>query len=197
MPSPSGSNAITGDASWPAEINLAFAEGLYAEYLRDPSTVSDEWRRYFDSLTVPERHTARQDGQGSTRPAPSRQARPQVEPPVPRRAVSEPTKAERQSADSAPIRATGRASDGVGEAALQHCVDKIVRAYRARGHMEARIDPLGMRQVQASPELDPSFFGLREEDLDRKISPATLSGCSLDTPRAVIERLKETYTRSV
>lgn len=63
--------------------------------------------------------------------------------------------------------------------------------------MEARIDPLGMRQVQASPELDPSFFELREEDLDRKISSATLSGCSLDTPRAVIERLKETYTRSV
>ena len=188
---------MSGDSSWPAEINLAFAEALYADYLRDPSRVSDEWRRYFDSLAVPKRRQARDDGQGAARPAPSLQRRPHGQPPAPRRAGSGRAKTPHRTAAGAAPAATHSSSDRVGAAALQHCVDKIVSAYRARGHMEARIDPLGMRQVHTSPELDPSFVGLGDEDLDRKISPATLSGCSLDTPRAVIERLKETYTRSV
>ena len=62
--------------------------------------------------------------------------------------------------------------------------------------MVARIDPLELAE-HASPELDPAHYGLNERDMDEKISPKTLSGCSLDTPRAVIERLRETYTRSV
>src|SRR5690554_897240 len=29
---------------------LAFAEGLYAEYLKDPASVPPDWRRYFEEL---------------------------------------------------------------------------------------------------------------------------------------------------
>ena len=31
-------------------INLAFAEELYASYLRDPSSVSADWREYFELM---------------------------------------------------------------------------------------------------------------------------------------------------
>ena len=34
----------------PGGLNLAFAEELYTAYLRDSSSVSEEWRRYFDSF---------------------------------------------------------------------------------------------------------------------------------------------------
>ena len=34
----------------PSASNLAFVEKLYYEWLRDPSAVDEEWRRYFDAL---------------------------------------------------------------------------------------------------------------------------------------------------
>ena len=34
----------------PNIANLDFVEGLYAEYLRDPSSVAPEWRRYFEKI---------------------------------------------------------------------------------------------------------------------------------------------------
>src|SRR5688500_4885927 len=34
----------------PSTLSLLFAEGLYTDYLRDPSSVPADWRAYFDSL---------------------------------------------------------------------------------------------------------------------------------------------------
>ena len=34
----------------PSTLSLLFAEGLYTDYLRDPSSVAPDWRAYFDSL---------------------------------------------------------------------------------------------------------------------------------------------------
>ncbi len=161
--------ASTG--KWPTEINLGFAEEIYYDYLRNPTSVSDEWRTYFESMA----------------------ADPAVLPPAPS-TTSPASRTDPLAASDPAARARREASS---EAALQHCVDKIVSAYRIRGHMEAQVDPLGMRNQQAAPELDPAFYGLQPEDLDRQISPETLSGCSLSTPRAVIKRLRETYARSV
>ena len=33
----------------PNTINLAFVEGLYLDYLKDPLSVPAEWRAYFES----------------------------------------------------------------------------------------------------------------------------------------------------
>ena len=35
---------------WPADMNLAFVEGLYADYERDPASVPEEWREYFKQV---------------------------------------------------------------------------------------------------------------------------------------------------
>src|SRR5213594_3814053 len=40
----------TREQSLPGALNLSFVEGLYADYLRDPESVTPEWRVYFDNL---------------------------------------------------------------------------------------------------------------------------------------------------
>ena len=35
---------------WPGSLSLAFLEGLYRDYLRDPNSVGQDWRGYFDAL---------------------------------------------------------------------------------------------------------------------------------------------------
>ena len=34
----------------PGSLNLAFLEDLYAQYLRDPASVSADWQEYFGNL---------------------------------------------------------------------------------------------------------------------------------------------------
>ena len=91
---------------------------------------------------------------------------------------------------------TDQRGENAVDADLQHRLDNLVRAYRVRGHRDACVDPLELAPGK-SPDLDPACYGLRPRDMDRKISPRTLSGCGLDTPGEVIERLRETYTRSI
>ena len=156
--------------NWPNEINLAYVEHLFDEYQSDPTSVSAQWRDYFSSIT-----DGTEDQQRPARTAPA----------LPAPGETPGQRRRREQADTA-----------ASSAGLQHCVDKVVRAYRVRGHMVARFDPLDLT-TKATKELDPSFYGIHPGDMDQTISPETLSGCSLDTPRKVIDRLRETYTRSI
>ena len=163
---------MADSGKWPTEINLAFVENLFAEYQRDPGAVPAGWRDYFAALADDSRFVS---GTPSWAEDSSAAAQPQQQ-------------------KSGP---TGRPADPGGSSAeLQHRVDKVVRAYRVRAHMVARVDPLDMTR-RVLEELNPTTYGLHADDMDEPISPETLSGCSLDTPRQVIERLMETYTRSI
>ena len=37
---------------FPHSQNLAFIEEIYSDYLKNPSSVSPDWRTYFQSLSV-------------------------------------------------------------------------------------------------------------------------------------------------
>src|SRR5438128_1480311 len=40
-----------GEAKLPSSVSLPFLEALYQDYLRDPESVSPDWRRYFQGLS--------------------------------------------------------------------------------------------------------------------------------------------------
>ena len=176
----------------PAEINLAFAEEIYASFMRDPQSVSPQWRAYFESFDT---ETAQSAPEPTVAPTPNR---PEPATSTPRQPTPSPSpKPAPSPAPRAEAWKARRASErGVRAASLQHAVDLLVRAFRVRGHIIAAVNPLEAETL-GSPEFESSQYGIEEGDLDKRISPDTLSGCSLNTPRLVIERLRETYTRSV
>src|SRR6185437_7624620 len=45
----------------------------------------------------------------------------------------------------------------------------LIRAYRARGHFHANLDPLGLEPPKNEEELDPRSYGFTDADMDRKI----------------------------
>lgn len=146
-------------------LSLSFIESLYADYERDPSSVSSEWRRYFDRL-------AHMDGNGEAASATAGangQSRPSLAPVVRRE---------------------------VEVAVRQDRVDQLVRSYRVRGHMAAQIDPLNMPRPPR-PELDPAYYGFTEDDLDQPVSSRTIYGPDIRTLRQIIQRLRNTYCRSI
>jgi 2-oxoglutarate dehydrogenase E1 component len=148
--------------------NLSFAEELYVHYLRAPSSVPADWRRYFEGFS----QDATSGGKLTLAPA---------------------------FPDSAPFRAArnGAASAEATELArLQNRVDLLIRNYRVRGHLIARLDPLD-RPRPHLPELDPEFYGFTEADMERSFSSETLHRDGPLTLREILKCLRNTYCRSI
>ncbi|HKY38748.1 MAG TPA: 2-oxoglutarate dehydrogenase E1 component [Polyangiaceae bacterium] len=178
----------------PSTLSLLFAEGLYTDYLRDPSSVTPEWRAYFDSLGP--------DGAFAKTPklGPVFRPRSVFNPVVTNGAVvpngnSHAVNGHGQVNGNA--NGNGALVQGVSDAAVrQDAVDALVRAYRVRGHMIAKIDPLGLPRPNQA-ELDPEFYELTSNDLDRKFSSRTIFGAQVLTLREILTRLRNTYCRSI
>jgi 2-oxoglutarate dehydrogenase E1 component len=148
--------------------NLPFAEELYVRYLRDPSSVPADWRRYFEQL--------------------SRDATTGGKPPlVPLFQVSAPF---------APPRDGAAGAEASELARLQNRVDLLIRNYRVRGHLIARLDPLD-RPRPHLPELDPEFYGFTETDMARTFFVETLHREGPLTLREIFKCLRSTYCRFI
>jgi len=153
----------------PNSANLPFVEGLYAEYLRQPSAVPEEWRRYFEVMENGERTQAR------PRPGPSFRPPSLFNPPAP---VSARVAVERTMAG------------------MQDRVDQLIRSYRFRGHTIARINPIGFPRPKR-PELDPEYYGFTDADFDRRFSCQTMHCEGRLTLAEILDRLWNTYCRSI
>ena len=79
---------------------------------------------------------------------------------------------------------------------LQHRVDRLIRAYRERGHIQARIDPLSQNSRYV-PELDPQYYGFGDADMDRLVVCESMRQSGRMTLRALISRLREIYCGSI
>jgi 2-oxoglutarate dehydrogenase E1 component len=76
-------------------------------------------------------------------------------------------------------------------------VEQMIRAYRVRGHMIAQIDPLGFRVRPKLPELEPSYYDFREEDMDHLFVAESLPGPNPRTLRSILQQLHQTYCNSI
>ncbi len=89
------------------------------------------------------------------------------------------------------------------EAAIRQAADdsmraySLVRLYRVRGHLAAKLDPLGLAHHDPVPELDPAFHGFGPGDLDRKIYLGGLLGFETATIREIVPVLQANYCGTV
>lgn len=73
---------------------------------------------------------------------------------------------------------------------------ELINLYRVRGHLIAKLDPLGGHQIY-HPELDPANFGLTMWDLDREFATGGLGGLERGTLRQILASLREAYCQNV
>jgi 2-oxoglutarate dehydrogenase E1 component len=85
---------------------------------------------------------------------------------------------------------------GTEAAGEQDRINQLIRAFRVRGHIIAQVHPIGaMPPVPA--ELDPTFHGFTEADLDRSFECETVQHPGPLTLRRLLEVLRHTYCRSI
>jgi 2-oxoglutarate dehydrogenase E1 component len=152
--------------------NAAWVEDLYEQFLRDPGSVDAKWRAYFEGLK-------------------GREAGDVPHGPIVEQVAQTARRAVRGLAPGA-----AAAVDDV-YAQKQAGVHKLVTAYRARGHLAATLDPLGLAPRQAAPDLELAFHGLSGADLDVEFSTGSLSAPARMKLRDIVALLKSTYSSSV
>ncbi|MBT8420636.1 MAG: 2-oxoglutarate dehydrogenase E1 component, partial [Gammaproteobacteria bacterium] len=76
----------------------------------------------------------------------------------------------------------------------QAAVSRLIRAYRFRGHRQAELDPLGLYERTAVPDLTLEFQKLTESDLDTSFNADRLFDDSQKaTLREIIETMRTIY----
>ncbi len=144
--------------------NAAFLGDLYARWATDPGSVDLSFAELFSTLNDDSRAVLEEATGASW---------------APRFAPREPA-----PAPSGDLRATIIPS-------LRALM--LIRSYRVRGHLEARLDPLGLQVPPPHPELDPATYGFTEADLDRPIFIDNVLGRESATLREIMAILRETY----
>ncbi|HEX7447457.1 MAG TPA: 2-oxoglutarate dehydrogenase E1 component [Pirellulales bacterium] len=167
----------------PGSLSLAFVEGLYDDYLRDPGAVEPHWREYFDRFRASPAQRITGNGRSARRWRPGPSFRPA--------SIFNPSGGAGANGDPATL------ATPVAEVAnLQDRVDQLIRAYRVRGHMVAQINPLALPRPH-QPELDLEFYRFTEADLDRHFSIDTIPGADTLSLAGIVEHLRNTYCRSI
>jgi 2-oxoglutarate dehydrogenase E1 component len=69
----------------------------------------------------------------------------------------------------------------------------LIRSYRVRGHLEARLDPLGLTIPAPHSELDPRSYGFTDADLDKPIFIDNVLGRETASLREIMQILRDTY----
>jgi 2-oxoglutarate dehydrogenase E1 component len=167
--------------------NAAFLSDLYARWVENPGSVDPSFSELFEALND-EARSVLMDAEGASW-APRHISFEDAEPVV----AKKPGKAE-----AAPAPAGGL-PDSRTRAAILDSIRALmmVRVYRVRGHLEAKLDPLGLQAPKHHPELDPKSYGFTDADMDRPIFIDMVLGRETATLREIIAILRETYCSSV
>ncbi|MFC4299705.1 MAG: 2-oxoglutarate dehydrogenase E1 component [Castellaniella sp.] len=161
--------------------NAPYVEDLYEAYLNDPGSIPDQWRSYFDQL----QHLPAADGREATRD--------QAHAPI----VA--SFAQRARENTLQIRPAQASDQSLAIAGKQVYVQSIIAAYRTLGSRIAQLDPLKRRDRPDIPELDPTFYGLSEADLDQIYSATNTYFTKADTMtmRDILKALRDTYCQNI
>ena len=82
------------------------------------------------------------------------------------------------------------------QARKQSQVGSLIFAYRSRGHLIAKLDPLG-DNLSEHPDLSLGMFDLADDDLDRVFDTGHLGGPARAPLKEILGILQDTYCRSL
>ena len=157
--------------------NAAFLGEQYARWAANPHSVDPTFAELFSALNDDARAVLEEATGASWAP---RHPAEDEEVPTPDRRKPQP-----------PVLQSGEQVRAATIASLRALM--LIRSYRVRGHLEARLDPLGLQIPKPHAELDPRSYGFTDSDLDKPIFIDNVLGRDTATLREIVTILRETY----
>ncbi|MEO7242586.1 MAG: 2-oxoglutarate dehydrogenase E1 component [Variovorax sp.] len=157
--------------------NAPYVEEMYENYLSHPGSVPDTWRSYFDAL----QNVPAVDGSN---------AKDQPHQPV--------INAFAERAKQAPMRVAQPTGADSEMGRKRTAAQQLIAAYRNVGARWADLDPLKRAERPVISELEPSFYGFTDADLQLVFNTTnTFFGHDTMSLRDLLAALRETYCDSI
>ncbi len=171
--------------------NATFIAEMQNRWRQNPKQVDEEWAAWFEELEKIEAGDGGHDGAYDDKPdlgwggAPSKIIGLEVAEKI-------------APSNNAPNNVDAPNNIDVRAATLDSIrAIMLIRAYRVRGHLLAKLDPLKLAEEKHHSELDPQSYGFTENDMDRPIFINHVLGLEVATLREIIAILKDTYCNTV
>jgi len=160
--------------------NAPAIEAMYEQYLENPASVTDSWRRYFETLAA--------TGNGD--------AREIAHTPIRQRLLQQATQI--RTAGRAAVAATA-SGDPLHDSEKQAAVSRLVQVYSLRGHQIADLDPLGLTKRHTPGVLKLDYLGLDESDMDSEFFTGGIAGMGRQRMRLrdILALLKKVYAGKI
>ena len=140
--------------SFLTKTNSAFIEQMYLRYINNDPELPESWRGYFQEL-------------GEEIDIIANELKGPTWSPIRKEIIIDPQISEPKEEEVDDNKSVGSKNQ------IQNNIDSIkavelIRAYRLRGHLLAKLDPLGLKETEYLEELHPEFYGFKKKWLQTK-----------------------------
>jgi 2-oxoglutarate dehydrogenase E1 component len=165
--------------SFLTKSNSAFLEQMYLRYINKDLDLPSSWKNYFDDLGDELGLVVNEIKGPSWAPI-----KKQIN------IVEKKPKKE--------VHSNGSVKNAISENNLQNNIDSIkavelIRAYRLRGHLLAKLDPLGLKKTEYLEELHPEYYGFKKSDYKREIFLNGVTNKKYSNINEILTFLNNTY----
>jgi 2-oxoglutarate dehydrogenase E1 component len=165
--------------SFLTKSNSAFLEQMYLKYINKDLDLPSSWKNYFDDLGDEFDLVVNEIKGPSWAPI-----KKQIN------IVEKKPKKE--------VHSNGSVKNVISENNLQNNIDSIkavelIRAYRLRGHLLAKLDPLRLKKTEYLQELHPEYYGFKKSDYKREIFLNGVTNKKYSNINEILTFLNNTY----
>src|SRR6056300_1049030 len=165
--------------SFLTKSNSAFLEQMYLKYINEDLDLPSDWKNYFDDL-------------GDELDLVVNEIKGPSWAPIKKQINIVEKKPKKE------VHSNGSVKNVISENNLQNNIDSIkavelIRAYRLRGHLLAKLDPLGLKKTEYLEELHPEYYGFKKSDYKREIFLNGVTNKKYSNINEILTFLNNTY----
>ena len=146
--------------SFLSKSNSAFIEQMYLKFVNKNADLPNSWRDYFEGIGDELNIIAKELNGPSWGPKKNKVDIDELQKKIDQGDLD--TINTISNANVASINSTRSNEDSIKAVSM-------IRSYRQRGHLIAKLDPLGLLESDYLDELHPESFGFKKEDYQKKI----------------------------
>ncbi len=155
--------------SYIANSDVAYIDQLYQSYKKDPQSVDESWQQFFKGFDFSSAYADKPNGKSNG-------------------AAVNGSASNGSATATKPVDAT--------HAEKEVSVASLIKAYRSRGHLLAKTNPLKARKDR-QPRVDLPDYALSDADLDTVFDSGKLLGIGPATLRTIMESLRKIYAGNI
>ena len=165
--------------SFLTKTNSAFLEQMYLKYINQDPDLPSSWKIYFDELGDELDLVANEIKGPSWAPI--------------KKNINIIEKKPKNGSSSSEVLKKTSSKDQIQNNINSIKAVELIRAYRLRGHLLAKLDPLGLKETEYLEELHPEFYGFKKSDYKKEIFLDGVTNKKYSNVSEILTFLNKTY----